>query len=161
MCGLLSWERKNNPAVHSGREPDILAIDTSVDNASSFGEYPAVSRAKPSCRHAFSISTQTPYPTSQFVGGPVFSYMVATVAMCAMLLGAWAYKIKHIDMDVVDGSQFLPANEASSKEFVGLITNMKDCRWAKNAMPTIVGAHVPLKRKYELASGLLEITYDS
>lgn len=89
------------------------------------------------------------------------SYMVATIVLAAMLLGAWGYKISHVGYPS-DGVVNNPRRETHrSPAFVGQVTGMKECRWAENALPTIVGAHVPLKRKYELASGLLEITYDS
>ena len=47
------------------------------------------------------------------------------------------------------------------KEFVGRITGMVDCQWADDSSTALNGAHVPLERKYTLASGLLEITYDT
>jgi hypothetical protein len=45
--------------------------------------------------------------------------------------------------------------------FVGRVTDMVDCRWADPRTATIGGAYVPLGRKYALASGLMEITYDT
>ena len=43
-------------------------------------------------------------------------------------------------------------------ELVGRITGMVDCKWAGTAFDS---PDVPLGRKYELASGLVEITYDT
>ena len=40
----------------------------------------------------YPLSSSLPPP---FVGGPVFSYMVATLILGMLLLGAWAYKVTH------------------------------------------------------------------
>ena len=45
--------------------------------------------------------------------------------------------------------------------FVGRVTGMVDCRWADPKTGTVDYAYVPLGRKYALASGLMEITYDT
>jgi hypothetical protein len=45
--------------------------------------------------------------------------------------------------------------------FVGRITGMVDCQWEDASTEAVNGAYVPLGRKYALASGLMEITYDS
>ncbi|MBN1394679.1 MAG: hypothetical protein JW959_06620 [Pirellulales bacterium] len=112
------------------------------------------------------ISTLSPLPSPLSplaVGGPLFSYMVATVVLCLMLLGAWAYKISHVrDQHYVDNSRRQTASGPSEQPelvFVGRITGMKDCRWSDPDTYTIVGASVPLDREYALASGLMEITY--
>ena len=46
-------------------------------------------------------------------------------------------------------------------EFVGRITGMVDCQWADRLDGGGRWRHVPLGRKYALASGLMEITYDT
>ncbi|MBN1394298.1 MAG: hypothetical protein JW959_04695, partial [Pirellulales bacterium] len=93
-----------------------------------------------------------------FVGGPVFSYMVATVVLALMLLGAWAYKISHV---IPSSAGVAQKQSAPAPVFVGRITGMKDCRWAEADTRMIVGASVPLGREYALTSGLMEITYKS
>ena len=46
--------------------------------------------------------------------------------------------------------------------FVGRVTGMSDdCQWADQKTGTFNYAYVPLGRKYALASGLMEITYDT
>ena len=45
--------------------------------------------------------------------------------------------------------------------FVGRVTGMVDCQWSDARTGTVAYAYVPLGRKYALASGLMEITYDS
>ena len=46
-------------------------------------------------------------------------------------------------------------------ESVGRITGMVDCRWAESSVQAGGGARVCLGRKYALAAGLMEITYDT
>ncbi|MBN1396174.1 MAG: NPCBM/NEW2 domain-containing protein [Pirellulales bacterium] len=105
-------------------------------------------------------TTHYPLPT-RFVGGPVFSYMVATVVLCLMLLGAWAYKITHKRDYIAENSRRSTTSGAHEFVFVGRVTGMKDCRWSNEDTQTVVGASVSLNRQYALASGLLEITYST
>ena len=108
------------------------------------------------------------YPlATPFVGGPVFSYMVATLIVGMMLLGAWAFKVTHDYRDVVNHkSQWRTAPGKSIPKppelvFVGRITGMKDCRWADPKTQAYIGSSVPLDRRYALSAGLMEISYDS
>ncbi len=108
----------------------------------------------------FPLATSHYPPTTDFVGGPVFSYMVATLILGIMLLGAWAYKISRNQQELVVG----PTKTASPGErpepvFVGRITGMADCRWADPRIVAFLGSSVPLHRRYALSAGLMEITY--
>ncbi len=100
-------------------------------------------------------------PATNFVGGPVFSYMVATLILGVMLLGAWAYTITHYQQVVDNHSPSAPSGYGPELVFVGRITGMKDCRWADPDTQTYIGSSVPLGRKYALSAGLMEITYDT
>ena len=104
-----------------------------------------------------------PSPLSPpFVGGPVFSYMVATVILGVMLLGAWAYTITHYRQAVHNSSPVRPFGVRTPEiVFVGRVTGMKDCRWADPTTQTYTGASVPLGRQYALSAGLMEITYST
>ena len=106
-------------------------------------------------------TTHHPLPTN-FVGGPVFSYMVATVVLCVMLLGFWAYKITHV-AEVAEGKGKPSIDSPADPrfEFVGHVTGMMDCVWNEGSAGTMVGASVPLGREYSLTSGLIELTYVS
>ena len=86
--------------------------------------------------------------------------MVATLVLCMMLLSAWAYKITRSDGGFVNNPKPFAA-PSEQVEFVGRITGMVDCRWTNPETEPFAGAYVPLGRKYLLAAGLLEITYDS
>lgn len=106
----------------------------------------------------------SPLPNSfspSFVDRPVFSYMVASVVLCVMLLSAWAYKITH-DQEFVDNRPARKKNvDSNGVVFVGIITGTTDCRWTNPDTSTILGAFVSFNRKYALSSGLMEITYTS
>jgi len=105
-----------------------------------------------------------------FVGGWAFSYAVATVFVCLLLLGFWAYKLPS------DRGSSIASNENSrgltdpgaspharpAPVFVGRITGIAGAKWSDD--PDYIaplGYRVALSRQYKLKSGLLEITYDS
>ena len=154
LCALLEFDRAES-------EGESL-VDRNDEEWTSLGEVTECHESTvpfPSLSPFPSPST-THYPLStNFVGGPVFSYMVATVVLCAMLLSAWAYKVTlHENNYFVKQSP--PAGQ-SAPQYVGRVTGMKDCVWADKQTETILGAYVPFDRKYALSSGLLEITYAS
>jgi hypothetical protein len=94
--------------------------------------------------------------------GPL-SYLVATLVM--LVLGAVAWNWKLPDRVEIVRDAGLPVLRQPSTgpdmTFIGRITGMVDCQWADPKTETIEGAYVPLGRKYALASGLMEITYDT
>ena len=90
------------------------------------------------------------------------SLLIATVVMGTAMLGAWAYKTSHHQPQVVKApSQSVPSDIRPEMVFVGRITGMVDCKWSDPSTEPFSGAYVPLGRKYALASGLMQITYDS
>ena len=107
--------------------------------------------------------TTSHYPlATNFVGSGVFSYMVATVILGVMLLGAWAFRVSHYRPQMVGTPSWEnPSSNTPEMAFVGRITGMKDCRWSDTETQTYIGSSVPLGRKYALSAGLMEITYDT
>ena len=95
--------------------------------------------------------------STPFIGGPVFSYMVASVVLCMMILGSWAYKVTS-RTEVVDDRGTSPIEE-QVPQLAGWISGLVDCEWADGDVVPYVGSSVVLGRKYELKSGLMEITY--
>ena len=90
-------------------------------------------------------------------GWPV-AYMIATV-ICgvSMLIGSLTPVSQSVQ--VARQSSVPSRTVAEPKtELVGRITGMVDCKWAGTALDS---PGVPLGRKYELVSGLMEITYDT
>lgn len=94
--------------------------------------------------------------------GPL-SYLIATIIMFTMGIVAWNWRVpEHTSVAIVVPPAHADKHvDELANEFVGRITGMVDCEWADShtAVPGLVA--VPLGRKYALASGLLEITYDS
>jgi len=112
----------------------------------------------------------SPLPTSSplFTAYPVLtSNLIAVVLMCIGLLGAWAYQID-VPRPIAVGN--LPtANHGDSIascmakdhiEYIGKITDMIDATWSDPTTAPVTD-RVTLGHKYALASGLMEITYDT
>lgn len=95
-----------------------------------------------------------------FSSGWPLAYLVATVIFgIGLLIGGWV----HVSQPVQIAEQTQPVANVKSvsepkTEFVGRITGMVDCKWAGAASDS---PGVSLGRKFVLASGLMEITYDT
>jgi hypothetical protein len=97
------------------------------------------------------------------VGGFLFSYVAAAVVVAVGLLIGWAYHVPGHRQFAGNGAPATVAILHPGPEivFVGRVTGMVDCRWTDPTTATFLYANVPLDRKYALASGVMEITYDS
>lgn len=112
------------------------------------------------------IVIQTPpgFPTAVYpLGGFMFSYLAAVVIVGIGLLIGWMCQVS-----IPSGSQDVarqsgPSNVRRESEvvFVGRISGMTDCQWVDTKTEPFNGARVPLGRKYALAAGVMEITYDT
>ncbi len=110
-------------------------------------------------------------PPPSLVGSWLFSYGVATLLMGVAVLISWVWKVSHdYSLDIAKNSRELTAPGDSlsgavsprldEPQYVGRISGTAGCRWADPR--TAPGNEtIPLGRKYELASGLLEISYQS
>ena len=89
------------------------------------------------------------------------SMLIATVVMASVLCFAWLFNINHYQEFA--GRTLTPSGKHLDPDilYIGRITGMKDCQWAKPNTQTVLGASVPLEREYALSSGLMEITYIS
>ena len=97
------------------------------------------------------------------VGSFLFSYSVAALLLGIGMLVGLAWRISS-DRQVVrgpSGQVQVVEKPAPNVELVGRITGMADCRWTDSAMAAAEYDEVPLGQKYALASGFLEITYDT
>lgn len=97
-------------------------------------------------------------------GSVFFSYMVATTLMGAALAVAWIWKLpdySQMALQSPSSADHRARELGPATEFVGQVTGMVDCRWSDPNTATIERAHVPVGRKYALASGLVEITYNT
>jgi hypothetical protein len=109
----------------------------------------------------FVLNLSPPFePLPSHIGGFLFSYLAATVVLgIGLLLGAMVQVSREgTQTAAVEGRHESIRQSASA---VGQITGMLDCRWANSERDVFERARVPLGRKYVLASGLMEITYDS
>lgn len=96
-----------------------------------------------------------------FSQGMPFSYLVAALLVgCGLLIG-WLVPVSRPAQVVHTTPQPEPLSIQTAMQFVGRITGMADCTWADESTAVAGYAAVPLGRKYALAAGLLEITYDS
>jgi len=100
--------------------------------------------------------------------GP-FSYLVSAALMCIAALGAWQYKLN--DAGDADHS-FAAASRGLHPAMIGCVTDMSTCRWAEDvsaeeiagsrkAPPLALFSQVAAGRKFDLDSGLVEITFSS
>ncbi len=90
-----------------------------------------------------------------------FSLLIAAVLTG---LGLWFASMIYVSSpDKIAKNSLLPTKTSfdPTLKVVGKITGMVDCKWADPNSEAINGANVLLGRKYALASGLVEITYDT
>lgn len=146
--GMLQWALGEQTTARDSRDVFPAAFDsTGVIQSNAISDFQPLSPLPSSL-------------SSPFVGGPVFSYIVASVVLCAMLLSAWAYKITHHDIQTA-GNPTHSAAPSGHTVFVARITGMADCEWTNPEDRSYAGSFIPVGKLYELASGLLEITYKS
>lgn len=92
--------------------------------------------------------------------GPL-SYLIATLIMFLGMAVAWNWKLADNAQLAYDSPSQQRAAAGLSDVFVGRITGAIDCRWVDPNTAAVSGGAVPLRRKYALLDGLVEITYDS
>jgi hypothetical protein len=111
------------------------------------------------------IATSPGIPSSfSPFGSFLFSYAVAAVTVAIGLLIGWAYQVSVSEQQIAAEvrGQPTPTTVAPTPGtvVVGQITGMFDCQFADSAT-VAMHAGVPLGRRYALAAGLMEISYDS
>ena len=89
-----------------------------------------------------------------------FSLLIATLLTG---FGLWIASLVYISSPdkIAKDSSPVQSSFDSTLKVVGKITGMVDCKWADPNTETFNGANVLFGRKYALASGLMEITYDT
>ena len=104
------------------------------------------------------LTTTLPGTFGYFSSGWPVAYLIATVIFgLGLLIGS----LVPVSVPEQVARQSSPPSRVDAEprmEPVGRITGMVDCKWAGTAFDS---PGVPLGRKYELASGLMEITYDT
>ena len=89
-----------------------------------------------------------------------FSFLVGALLTGLLVLVAWLVPVSGPVELAQNGVSISPVVK-SKTEFVGQITGMLDVKWANEYTIAFGDTRVPLGRKYALASGLMEITYDT
>jgi hypothetical protein len=106
-----------------------------------------------------------PNSSMSALGGFFLSYAIAAVIVAIGMLIGWECQVSIPQAGDQGAAQLAQRSSALHPEpelvFVGRVTGMSDCRWADSKTGTVLLAYVPLNRKYALASGLMEISYDS
>jgi hypothetical protein len=105
-----------------------------------------------------------PANTSSF-GGMLLSYLIAGAILLAGVLLGWTLRVaeRHrADETAANNRPPLqsPDHEVRQPRFVGRITALVDCRWSEPNTNAFESARVLPGRRFALASGLMEITYD-
>lgn len=160
LHSLLYWQYES---------PNGDAVEISVGEAAP---EPAADASRPAAPIVLNLSSASHASPGWFApGGMLFSYGVSAMVVAVGLLVAWTATIsQHHEMIARDAAvetiaETKPADAASEPEpemrFVGRITGMIDCHWADPATEAFDGASVPVGRRFALAAGLLEITYQS
>jgi hypothetical protein len=101
-------------------------------------------------------------PQGSPFGSFAISYSLAAIIVGIGLLIGWACQVP-VSQSMARSDprpSTTPLRSESPIVFVGRVTGMIDCQWADRKTETVEYAYVPLGRRYALASGLMEITYD-
>jgi len=121
--------------------------------------------ASPTCYptfHSSLLSTAIHGTIGFFSQELPFSLLIGTVLTG---LGLWFASMVYVSSPdkIARDSSSLPSKTIydPTMDVVGKITGMADCKWADRQTETFNGANVLFGRKYALASGAMEITYDT
>ncbi len=159
---LLEMELQANDAIKNAfgkntfdtEVPDVSDAEIPIDGTTPLVSVPAASQG---------FISSTLHGTIGFFSQELpFSLLIGTVLTG---LGLWFASMIYVSSPdkIARDSSSLPSKTTfdPTLKVVGKITGMVDCKWADPNTETFNGANVLLGRKYVLASGLMEITYDT
>jgi hypothetical protein len=140
--------------------PDSSIATVAAKDSPPYGMIPVIAT---NARHWDGSALSGAFVNSS-AGWPV-AYLVATVVLCAGILVA---SITYVSRPT-EVAGVVPSHAAVTKsdfpqqeqEVVGRITRMVDCEWNGAETPPKQRSRVTLGSKYTLASGVMEITYDT
>jgi len=108
-----------------------------------------------------------PFPSSPIASflphGFLVSYGIAAAVVGIGMLIAWTCKVSIRQEVAADPSRPVPTVALPKPEiaFVGRIADMVECRWADARNAPVARERIALGREYSLASGWVEIAYDT
>ena len=99
------------------------------------------------------------------LGGVLFAYVLAALLLGAGVLTAFlAFGVSGDRDAAADAQSFakpLPGTDARQAPIVGYVTNVPTCKWLDSGTAVALASPVLLGRTFALASGSLEITYNT
>jgi hypothetical protein len=161
LCADLRWSL----AAHSEQEQDGMK-DADVGGESAVEGRTTDSTTVPPII-LVDGNQSSPFGTSWLSSFPtfLFSYILAALLLGIGVLAGWMLKVSEhaiSEQEIASGAG-APATvgPVENMQWVGRVSGLFDCRWVDPETEAFSGARVPLGRKYALASGLMEITYDT
>ena len=158
--------------LHSGKNPDgcesdtaFLRLATACEELTGVAPSGSISVNEP--RDATPpvfpfLPTTIHSPFSYLPESWPVAYLIATVIFAiGGLIGAFTY-VSH-PVQVAERLPMVTRDHVATEpqmEFVGRVTGMVDCKWTDSSKAPVSG-HVAMDQKFALASGLMEITYDT
>jgi len=142
-------------------EPDESAVELPAETRSSLPPPTLVVDPQPSINpQSYFTDTAQGLPVNFLQSWPV-AYLIGSVIFGLGLYVASLLTVTHHVYTAQSPSHSTLKPSASSQEYVGQITGIVNVKWSDESTAALDGARVSLGRKYALASGLMEISYDS
>jgi hypothetical protein len=124
-------------------------------------------QGEPQCSAVFPVIIETSPgtgPSMSPFGSFLFSYAVAAATVFVGLLIGWSYQVSISPQMIAKNNGLRPGQmilePAPGTVYVGQITGSFEPRWS-NPEEGAVHTYVPLGRRFTLASGLMEISYNT
>jgi hypothetical protein len=162
-------ERKHEPQNAGFRVPGAVAdVGSTVELPNQrvlppSALRPPLSAFPPILLNLSAAPGRSPLSLQSPVVSGLFSYVAAAVILGIGLLMGWTWRIsRDRDLALVDSlAPHAPRVAPAEGPSVGRITGMVDCRWADPKSEVFSGDYVRLGQEFGLASGCLEVTYQS
>ena len=159
MHAGLAWDFSVTSSGETGQEHE-------PDTDAALSNEPRIPLSGLGCEPSSPTSCAAPVFSNTigyFASGWPVAYLVATVICGLGLLIGTLTPLSHSTI-TVQRSPSSPTDRPPDRlpiEFVGQVTGLVDCQWADLNTATHDRAHIPVGRTYALASGLMEITYQT
>jgi hypothetical protein len=151
---------------------DLVGLDAELqwlitsqrDGIASFAEF-MVAEKRSSEQPPFICPLPIRSTVATFSDGAPFAYLLATVITAlGLLIAAFTYVPQAeqlVGQRPKNAERSVASTQKSQEQIVGRVTGMVGCKWNDASQRVMDEDEVSLGQKYALASGLLEITYDT